>query len=243
MPPAKYSPLPSVAAFVFSALRLRLRFGSPCGGRRRAAGSSSGRHHARAAELFLPSPSASSGRLVPHRLGSCLVISTRRLLPGEGVGSACLRLRRFRRGGVPCRDLPRSPPPSAVTHAPGNEVSADPAAASRCSLCSRLSLSASGSPRRFRRERGSRSALLICRRQPSRLRSLPVADHASLLPIAGQGKKEAATASLLCLRSLPTNRRSLSPPSPPTHPITSRYVEVVRCAATARASPARQGFT
>ena len=54
LPPAKYSPLPPVAAFAFSALRLRLRFGSPCGGRRRAAGSASGRHHARATELFLP---------------------------------------------------------------------------------------------------------------------------------------------------------------------------------------------
>ena len=54
LPPAKYSPLPPVAAFAFSALRLRLRFGSPCGGRRRAAGSASGRHHARATVLFLP---------------------------------------------------------------------------------------------------------------------------------------------------------------------------------------------
>ena len=91
------------------------------------------------------------------------------------------------------RSLPRpvpAPPPPAVTHAPGNEVPADPAAASRCSLRSRLSLSASGSPRRFRRERGSRSALLICRRQPSRLRSLPVADHAPLLTIAGHGVKK-----------------------------------------------------
>ena len=52
-------------------------------------------------------PSASSGRLMLRRLGSCLVIATRRLLPGEGVGSACLRLLRFRRGGVPCRDLSR----------------------------------------------------------------------------------------------------------------------------------------
>ena len=84
------------------------------------------------AELFLHSPSASSGRLMLRCRGSCLVIATRRLLPREGVGSTCLRLRRFRPGGVPCRDL--SSPPPAVTHAPGNAVPARPAAASRCSL-------------------------------------------------------------------------------------------------------------
>ena len=93
LPPAKYSPLSPVAAFAFSALRLRLRFGSPCGGRRRAAGTASGRHHARATDLFLP-----IRRHHPPRQraetggGSCLVIATRRLLPEEGVGLACLRL-------------------------------------------------------------------------------------------------------------------------------------------------------
>ena len=44
-----------------------------------------------ATELFSPIPSASSGRLVPRRRGSCLVIATRRLLPGEGVGSVRTR--------------------------------------------------------------------------------------------------------------------------------------------------------
>ena len=100
------------------------------------------RFRERRCRTVLPDPSASSGRLVPRRCGSCLVIANRRLLPKEGVGSACQRLRRIRRGGVPCRDLPRPPSPSAVTHAPGNEVPADPSAASRCSLRSRLSLSA-----------------------------------------------------------------------------------------------------
>ena len=116
--------------------------------------------------------------------------------------------RRGRRFGLPAsapvqarrRALPRpapAPSPSAVTHAPGNEVPADPAAASRCSLRSRLSLSASVSPRRLRRERGCRPVLPVCRRQPPRLRSLPVADHASLLTIAGPGMKKAAAVSLL----------------------------------------------
>ena len=143
-----------------------------------------------------------------------------------------------RRRSLP-RPAPASPPP-AVTHAPGNEVSADPAAASRCSLRSRLSLSALVSPRRLRRERGSRSVLPVCRRQPPRLRSLPVADHASLLTIAGQGMKKAAAVSLLRF-----THGSCRPPiiiatinaAPST--ITSHYVEVVRCASTARASPAR----
>ncbi len=112
---------------------------------------------------------------IPRRRGSCLVIATRRLLPGEGVGSACLCLRRFRRGesSLP-RPVPASPP-TALTHAPGNEVPADPAAASRCSLRSRLPLPASVSSRRLRWECGSCSASPICRRQPPRLRSLPVA--------------------------------------------------------------------
>ena len=57
-----------VAAFAFSALRLRLRFGSPCGGRRRAAGTASGRHHARATELFLPIRRH-------HPAGSCFAVS------------------------------------------------------------------------------------------------------------------------------------------------------------------------
>ena len=143
------------------------------------------------------------------------------------------------------RSLPRpvpAPPPPAVTHAPGNEVPADPAAASRCSLRSRLSLSASGSPRRFRRERGSRSALLICRRQPSRLRSLPVADHASLLTSAGHGIKKQQPFRCCALLTAAAGRRLLSPPSPPTHPITSRYVEVVRCASTARFAARPEGL-
>ena len=98
------------------------------------------------------------------------------------------------------RSLPRpvpAPPPPAVTHAPGNEVPARPAAASRCSLRSRLSLSASVSPQRLRRERGSSSVLPICRRQPPRLRSLPVADHASAADNRRPRHKKAAAVSLL----------------------------------------------
>ena len=184
--------------------------------------------------------------------GSCLVIATRRLLPGEGVGLVHTR--------SPPHPSLRSDadllwPLSAltlatgqvftVTHAPGNEVPGDPAAASRCSLRSRLSLSASVSPRRLRRERGCRPVLPVCRRQPPRLRSLPVADHASLLSVTGQGMKKAAAVSLLRF----THGRSRSAADRYRHhaavasTITSRYVEVVRCAATARASPARQGFT
>ena len=53
LPPAKYSPLPSVAAFAFSALRLRLRFGSPAR-EGVVTPDQSGRHHARATVLFLP---------------------------------------------------------------------------------------------------------------------------------------------------------------------------------------------
>ena len=142
-------------------------------------------------------PSASSGRRMLRRLGSCLVIAIRRLLPGEGVGSACLRLRRFRRGGVPCRDLsrlrlrPPSPTPRGTKFLP---IRRQPAAArcahdSPCLPCFRS--------RRLRRERGSRSVLPICRRQPPRLRSLPIADHASLLLIVGHGMKKAAAVSLL----------------------------------------------
>ena len=95
------------------------------------------------AELSPSDPLASSGRLMLRRLGSCLVIAIRRLLPGEGVGLACLRLTvpvRLR-SAILAATFPDSPP-SAFTHAPRNEVPADPAPASRCSLRSRLSLSA-----------------------------------------------------------------------------------------------------
>ena len=53
--------------------------------------------------------------------------------------------------------------------------------------------------------------------------------------------KKAAAVSLLRFThgSYRAASHHLSPPSTPTHPITSRYVEVVRYAATARASPAR----
>ena len=58
----------------------------------------------------------------------------------------------------------------------------------------------------------------------------------------GHEKSSSRFAAALCSRPLPIGCQWLSPPSPPTHPITSRYVEVVRCASTAR-SAARQGFT
>ena len=108
-------------------------------------------------------------------------VSPFRIMPRHRHPTATAKGRR--RFGLPAttpvqarrRSLPRpapAPPPSTVTHAPGNEVPARPAAASRCSLRSRLSLSASVSPRRFRRKRGIRSVLPVCRRQPSR-RMLP----------------------------------------------------------------------
>ena len=187
----------TVAAFAFSPLRLRLHLGSPCGRRRRAAGTSSGRHHARAAEVFLPIRRH-------HPAGSFLAVSDHASSsPPAGYcpGRASVRLACVCAGSgaaaflaATCPGL-RLRPPSPTPR--GNEVPAHPAAASRCSLRSRLSLSASVSPRRLRRERGCRPVLPVCRRQPPRLRSLPVADHASLLAIAGHGMKKAAAVSLL----------------------------------------------
>ena len=122
-----------------------------------------------------PAPPYSSFRSVgiirPARSLTSRIMPRQRHPPANARGG--------RRFGLPAstpvqarrRSLPRpvpAPPPSAATHAPGNEVPARPAAASRCSPRSRLSLSASVSPRRFRRKRGSRSVLPVCRRQPSR---------------------------------------------------------------------------
>ena len=185
--------------------------------------------------------SASSGRLMLRRLGSCLVIATRRLLPGEGVGSACLRLRRLRRGGVPCpatcpgfasdRRHPRPRERCSCTAGGSQPLLA---ALTTLSVClgfvpmtqagtrqafGAASLSASTAPASFLAGGGSR---LAAGNRRSRYE-----------------KSSRRFAAALCLRPLSADDRSSSPPSPPTHPITSRYVEVVRCASTARASLAR----
>ena len=146
LPPAKYSPLPPVAAFAFSALRLRLRFGSPCGEgvvppelrpdattpapptcsflhRRHHPAGSVVLRFARTWIYYVRWLANARHRPSIHhrRLGSCLVIASRQLLPGEGVGLACLRLTvpvRLR-SAILAATFPDSPPPAGA-HAPTN---------------------------------------------------------------------------------------------------------------------------
>lgn len=64
----------------------------------------------------------------------------------------------------------------------------------------------------------------------------------SLLTIASHGKKKQQPFRCCALLTAAAGRRLLSPPSSPTHPITSRYVEVVRCASTARSAARPEGL-